>query len=76
VVAGVSHLSLRDYLIGTFLGMAPGIILTVAFAHNLAEAIRHPSLATMALLAGMATLLIGMALGLQKLFAPQQRSAR
>jgi hypothetical protein len=30
----------------------------------------------MALLAGMATLLIGMALGLQKLFAPQQRSAR
>lgn len=76
VVAGVSHLSLRDYLIGTFLGMAPGIILTVAFAHNLAEAIRHPSLATMALLAGMAALLIGMALGLQKLFSPQQRSVR
>jgi len=76
VVAGVSHLSLRDYLIGTFLGMAPGIILTVAFAHNLAEAIRHPSPATMALLAGMAALLIGTALGLQKLFSPQQRSAR
>jgi phosphatidylserine/phosphatidylglycerophosphate/cardiolipin synthase-like enzyme/uncharacterized membrane protein YdjX (TVP38/TMEM64 family) len=76
VVAGVSHLSLRDYLIGTFLGMAPGIILTVAFAHNLAEAIRHPSLATMALLAGMAALLIGMALGLQKLFSQQPKGAR
>lgn len=76
VVAGVSHLSLRDYLIGTFLGMAPGIILTVAFAHNLAEAIRHPSLATVALLAGMAALLIGMALGLQKLFSPQPKGAR
>jgi len=76
VVAGVSHLSLRDYLIGTFLGMAPGIIVTVAFAHNLAEAIRHPSLTTVALLAGMATLLIGMALGLQKLFSPQPRSVR
>ena len=76
VVAGVSHLRLRDYLIGTFLGMAPGIIVTVAFAHNLAEAIRHPSLTTVALLAGMAALLIGMALGLQKLFSQQPRSIR
>ncbi len=76
VVAGVSHLGLRDYLIGTFLGMAPGIVLTVAFAHNLAEAIRHPSLSTVALLAGMGALLIGMALGLQKLLSPQPASAR
>ncbi|WP_200907676.1 VTT domain-containing protein [Herbaspirillum hiltneri] len=76
VVAGVSHLGLRDYLIGTFLGMAPGIVVTVAFAHNLAEAIRHPSLATIALLAGMGVLLIGMALGLQKLLSPQPASAR
>ncbi|MFX6226245.1 VTT domain-containing protein, partial [Acinetobacter baumannii] len=40
VVAGASHLGLRDYLLGTLIGMTPGIALTVVFSHNLAEAIR------------------------------------
>jgi phospholipase D1/2 len=69
LVAGASHIGFRDYLIGTVLGMVPGIVLTVTFAHHLAEAIRNPSMETVVILAVVSALLIGSALGLQRLFA-------
>lgn len=68
VIAGASHISLRDYMLGTLLGMSPGIVLTVMFVHRLAAAVRHPSPATFAILAGVGALMIGVAVGLQKLF--------
>jgi uncharacterized membrane protein YdjX (TVP38/TMEM64 family) len=74
VVAGASHLQLRDYLIGTLLGMFPGIILTVAFSHNLAEAVRHPDIATITMLVTATLLLIGLALGLQRLLTWRERA--
>lgn len=43
VIAGASYISLRDYMLGTLLGMGPGIVITVIFAHNLAAAMRNPS---------------------------------
>jgi phosphatidylserine/phosphatidylglycerophosphate/cardiolipin synthase-like enzyme/uncharacterized membrane protein YdjX (TVP38/TMEM64 family) len=58
IVAGASHIRFRDYMIGTFLGMAPGIFITITFVHNLAEAVRNPSLGTLSILAGVAALLI------------------
>ncbi|WP_413012269.1 VTT domain-containing protein [Noviherbaspirillum sp. 1P10PC] len=72
VVAGASHIGLRDFLIGTVLGMAPGIVLTVTFVHHLAEAVRRPSLGAVAVVALVALLLIAAALGLQKLFAARE----
>jgi phospholipase D1/2 len=69
VVAGASHLGFRDYMLGTLLGMAPGIAITVTFVHNLAEAVRNPSPGTVSMLAGIVVLLIGFALLLQRLFA-------
>jgi phosphatidylserine/phosphatidylglycerophosphate/cardiolipin synthase-like enzyme/uncharacterized membrane protein YdjX (TVP38/TMEM64 family) len=69
LVAGGSHISLRDFILGTVLGMTPGIALTVTFVHQLAEAVRRPSLGTIVVLTLVALLLIGSALGLQKLFA-------
>ncbi|BEV15867.1 VTT domain-containing protein [Herbaspirillum sp. DW155] len=71
VVAGASHLGLRDYLLGTLIGMAPGIVLTVVFSHNLAEAIRHPSLQTVLVLIAVTAALMLMAFGLQKLLKPR-----
>jgi phospholipase D1/2 len=68
VIAGASHIGLRDYMLGTALGMSPGIVLTVIFVHHLAEAIRHPSPLAFAILAAIGVLLIGIAVGLQKLF--------
>jgi phospholipase D1/2 len=61
IVAGASHIRFRDYMIGTFLGMAPGIFVTVTFVHNLAEAVRNPSIGTLSILAGVVALLIGAA---------------
>lgn len=69
IVAGASSISLRDYLIGTVLGMSPGIIITVTFVHHLAEAVRNPSVGTIAVLGGVALLLMGCAVMLQRLFA-------
>jgi phosphatidylserine/phosphatidylglycerophosphate/cardiolipin synthase-like enzyme/uncharacterized membrane protein YdjX (TVP38/TMEM64 family) len=68
VIAGASHIGLRDYMLGTALGMTPGIILTVTFVHHLAAAIRDPSPQTFAILIAVGILLIGCAVGLQKLF--------
>ncbi len=69
VIAGASHIRFRDYMLGTLLGMTPGIIITVTFVHHLAEAIRNPSPGTIAVLALVAALLIGSAFGLQRLFS-------
>lgn len=73
VVAGASHLLFRDFLLGTLLGMAPGIILTVTFVHNLAEVIRHPSAGTVAMLAMVALLLIGLAALLQRILPKNEQ---
>ena len=75
VVAGASHISLRDYLIGTLLGMLPGIIMTVTFVHHLAEAIRNPTPGTVAILVGVALSIIALALGLQKLLTRRENRA-
>jgi phospholipase D1/2 len=68
IIAGAFHISFRDYLIGTMLGMVPGIIITVTFAHHLAEAVRNPSPGGIAVLAGVAALIIATAIGLQRVF--------
>ncbi|HEV7617155.1 MAG TPA: VTT domain-containing protein [Burkholderiaceae bacterium] len=67
VVAGASHIRFRDYMLGTLLGMTPGIVITVTFIHHLAEAVRNPSAGTITVLAGVVALLIGSAIGLQRL---------
>lgn len=69
VVAGASHIRFRDYLIGTLLGMTPGIVVTVTFAHNLAEVVRKPSAGTIGILAAVVTALIGFGWLLQRLLA-------
>jgi phospholipase D1/2 len=66
MIAGASHIRFRDYLLGTLIGMLPGIALTVTFVHNLAQAIRNPSPGTIAVLAVVAVLLVGAAMGLQR----------
>ena len=76
VVAGASHIGLRDFLIGTVFGMAPGIVLTVTFAHHLAEAARRPTAGTVAVLVVVGLVLIASALGLQKLFARREAAWR
>jgi phosphatidylserine/phosphatidylglycerophosphate/cardiolipin synthase-like enzyme/membrane protein DedA with SNARE-associated domain len=44
LLAGASELRLRDFLIGTLLGMSPGIITMAALGSQIAELARHASL--------------------------------
>ncbi|MDO9218635.1 MAG: VTT domain-containing protein, partial [Lacisediminimonas sp.] len=74
VVAGASHIRFRDFIIGTMLGMLPGIAITVTFVHNLAEAVRRPSTETIAILAALAVLMVIFAFLLQRLLTRHHRA--
>ena len=68
LIAGALQVGFRNYLIGTLVGMAPGILVTVTFAHHLAETVRRPSMGAITVLAVVASLLIASAIGLQRMF--------
>lgn len=62
MVAGASHIRWNDYLIGTAIGMLPGILLTTTFADHLVMAIRQPSAQTLGILLIIVLLLVGLAI--------------
>ena len=61
VVAGASYIRWREFLIGTGIGIAPGIALTVIFLDRADAAINHPRTDTVALLATFTAILVGTA---------------
>src|SRR5207247_10981805 len=71
VVAGASHIGWRDFLLGTALGMLPGIVATVLFVDRLIAAVRHPGPKTIALLSLIAAVLITTALLVHRRLAAQ-----
>ena len=50
VISGAFRVPLRDYVIGTLLGMAPGIVLINLFAHQFESAVRNPGVGSYTLL--------------------------
>lgn len=55
MIAGASRISLRDFLVGTAIGMSPGILLTVVFIDRMIATLRNPTpLATLSLAAVVA----------------------
>jgi uncharacterized membrane protein YdjX (TVP38/TMEM64 family) len=42
MIAGASHIRLKDYLIGTAIGMLPGILVITIFADRLLQTIKNP----------------------------------
>jgi len=65
VVAGASKLRLRDFLLGTVLGMAPGIAVMAALGAQIADLARNASWANAVLLALAVAAWIGLCLGVQ-----------
>ena len=53
VVSGAFKVPVRDYTIGSVLGLAPGILVTNLFAHQLENAIRNPGPGTIVILAAL-----------------------
>jgi uncharacterized membrane protein YdjX (TVP38/TMEM64 family) len=69
MVAGASHIGLRDFLLGTLLGMAPGTFALCLFADRAVEAVTHPGLGTVVSLVALVVLLVGGTVWLRRRFA-------
>lgn len=61
MIAGASHIRLRDLLVGTALGMTPGTVGMIFFVDQIVEALKNPGPVTF-LLAGLMITLIGVGL--------------
>ncbi len=71
VVVGAAHIGWRDFLLGTAIGLAPGVLLISLFVDRATAAIRHPGPGTFALLTAVAGLIVAFAFLLhRKLRAP------
>jgi uncharacterized membrane protein YdjX (TVP38/TMEM64 family) len=58
MIAGATHLSLRDLLLGTAIGLTPGTVGMIFFTGQLVEALKNPSPVTWAIAVGMFTLIV------------------
>jgi uncharacterized membrane protein YdjX (TVP38/TMEM64 family) len=54
MVAGASHIRLRDFALGTLVGMVPGILAIALFTDRVAATVRKPELPEFAVLAAVA----------------------
>jgi uncharacterized membrane protein YdjX (TVP38/TMEM64 family) len=68
-VVGASHIRLRDFLLGTAFGMAPGIAVTVIFVDRVAAAVTDPGFFTYAGAVGMAAVVAAAAYYVHRRFA-------
>jgi uncharacterized membrane protein YdjX (TVP38/TMEM64 family) len=75
VVAGAGQIRLTDYLAGTAIGMAPGLIALSALGHQILHVLSDPTPVQFALLALAVALWIAMAVGVQALAERMRRSA-
>lgn len=66
MVAGASHIRLRDLLLGTAIGITPGTLAMVLFVDQITAALRSPTPLTFALLGGTVLLIAAGAWGLQR----------
>jgi phospholipase D1/2 len=63
LVAGTTHISLRDFLLGTLIGLTPGIVAAALFIDRILAALRDPGAGAVAVLVGLTVLIVtGMAL--------------
>ena len=53
IVSGAFKVPWRDYILGSLIGLTPGIVITSLFAHQFASAIRNPGLGTFLLSAAL-----------------------
>ena len=66
LVAGASHIGIRDFLVGSLLGMAPGMLATGLFIDRVTAAVRDPGAGTFAILGVAALAIVLAAIGLRR----------
>src|SRR5688572_30011198 len=75
-VAGASHIRLREFMLGTALGMFPGIVATLIFVDRVTAVITDPGLPTWLMLVGFVALIVAIALFVQRRLVRSGRAAR
>jgi uncharacterized membrane protein YdjX (TVP38/TMEM64 family) len=68
-VAGASHIRLRHFMLGTLIGMLPGIAATVVFVDRIRKAIVDPGIDTFLMLGAFMVLLVAAALFIHRRLA-------
>jgi uncharacterized membrane protein YdjX (TVP38/TMEM64 family) len=71
MVAGASHISFRDFFIGTIIGEVPGLIAMAAFFDEAWAAIRHPGPTSVLVLLALAGGIMFGVWGLRRWLSPQ-----
>ncbi len=69
LAAGASRIRLRDFVIGTVLGMGPGIVAITLFSSQLVALVREPDLANLLLLGVVTALMLATAWWMRKRFS-------
>lgn len=75
LVAGAAGLRVMDFVLGTALGLLPGLVVLSALGHQIVEVISNPTLGRVGLLIGFVVLWIACSLGLQYLVTRLRRPA-
>ena len=65
LAAGASSIPVFDYMLGTFIGMLPGMIMISAVGNQFARIMTNPTAFDLALLAGAVAAWIGLSIGVQ-----------
>jgi phospholipase D1/2 len=73
IVSGAFQVPFRDYIIGSLIGMAPGIIIINLFAHQVESAIRDPGIGSYMLLIGLVAASVLGTLGVRRKLAPKSK---
>jgi phospholipase D1/2 len=71
LVAGAIHVPFRGYLLGTILGMAPGMVGLTALGGQLGRTFEHPGVTSMALLLAVACALLLVGLWIRRAIRPR-----
>jgi uncharacterized membrane protein YdjX (TVP38/TMEM64 family) len=74
VAAGSIGVRFRDFLLGTALGLAPGVVMFSVFGHSLKDLVRDPSLSRVLTVVGIAAAWVLLSLAIQRFVS--RRSAR
>jgi len=74
LVAGASHIRLRDFLIGTMIGELPGLVGLALFVDQVSGAIRHPGGGSLLVLTGVVILILLGGWGLRRWLRAKERA--
>jgi phospholipase D1/2 len=74
LIAGASDLRARDYMLGSLIGMSPGILLMTLFGDRLGAWLRQPNVANLAVVVGIAALAVALAWALKRWSGRRTRS--